>query len=227
MAIEGKKIIPPYAPIVVPLPIPSENWNDAPLWCLQVNAKWGAYVLGVLEALGQQAAWIGDAAEVDAVLEQVSQLIDAFMDGSCGTDMIQIFADDVEMTLWGFVDSPSGGKAFVPVSSQILAGYWRNANHADGDGALGFVLLGAGTYKLHIIGTSASNQGKQVWGLNGVYLDLLDWYSAATTSNVEKTINGVVVPTDGVQVIEFAISGKNASSSNFYYALSMIRFEKS
>lgn len=70
---------PFFAPRPRPTPIPDAHWDDAPLFCLQVNDEWASHILGVMEALDQQDTWIGSSAEVLDARQQVLQIMKALM----------------------------------------------------------------------------------------------------------------------------------------------------
>lgn len=70
---------PRYTPRPQPTAIPTAAWNDAPLFCLQVNDQWVSHILGVLDALDQQDTWIGTEDEIYAARQQVNEIMNALM----------------------------------------------------------------------------------------------------------------------------------------------------
>lgn len=70
-----------YAPRVEATPIPAANWNDDPKFCIELNDEWLSHVIGVLIALDQPDAWLGDDDEIFAARQQVNEIIVAFMEG--------------------------------------------------------------------------------------------------------------------------------------------------
>ena len=75
-----KLSVPRYAPRIQPTPIPTAAWNDAPLFCLEVNDEWVSHILGVMIALDQPDTWIGDEDEIRAARQQVNEIMAAFME---------------------------------------------------------------------------------------------------------------------------------------------------
>jgi len=71
--------VPRYAPRIKPTPIPAAAWNDAPLFCLELNDEWVSHVLGVMTALDQGDTWIGDADQIFAARQQVNEIMNALM----------------------------------------------------------------------------------------------------------------------------------------------------
>lgn len=75
---EDRVRIFPYAPRTSPLKIPSAGIFDSPNFCVGINAEWLGHVLGVLEALDQQDAWLGTAEEIYLARQEVQKLMSAF-----------------------------------------------------------------------------------------------------------------------------------------------------
>jgi hypothetical protein len=101
-------------------------------------------------------------------------------------------------------------------ATQDYAFYRGIAVPAVNDALTFSMLLRAGTYTLEVLGTTSTSRGTYKWQLNGV--DIItgqDWYSASITKNVKKSTGGIVVATDGLQVLKFVCTGKNASASNY------------
>lgn len=59
---------------IKPMPIPSTAWNEAPLRCIQINAQWASYLLGLVDLLDAPDAWQGSKVEVDAARDQVREI---------------------------------------------------------------------------------------------------------------------------------------------------------
>ncbi len=70
---------PKYAPRPKPTVIPTAAWNEAPLFCLQVNDQWVSHILGVLTALDQPDTWIGTEEEIFLARQQVNEIMLALM----------------------------------------------------------------------------------------------------------------------------------------------------
>jgi hypothetical protein len=76
-------------------------------------------------------------------------------------------------------------------------------------------LIQAGNYTLYALGVTANNRGQVTWYIDDVVQGVAqDWYSAATTGNVEKTTSITVVG-DGWHILKGKVLGKNASSSGY------------
>lgn len=88
--------VPRYAPRIRPIPIPGAAWNDAPLFCLQLNDEWVSHVLGALEVLDQSDTWQGTEDEIRAAREQVNQLMLAFMQ-MCEETVAEFRIDDCDL----------------------------------------------------------------------------------------------------------------------------------
>jgi len=112
-----KLSVPRYAPRLEALPVPEPLWNAAPLLCLQVNDEWVSHILGVLIALDQPDAWIGNEDEIYAARQQVNEIMLAFMEvcddmsGCCPDPLIRVNAD-------GTIEkSDDGGVTWIPVGN--------------------------------------------------------------------------------------------------------------
>lgn len=79
-----------FAPRTEPKPIPEAAWNDAPLYCLQVNGEWLSHVIGALNVLDQPDAWLGDDDEIFAARQQVNEIILKLMEN----------CDQLEYSFW-------------------------------------------------------------------------------------------------------------------------------
>jgi|GEM_PF-6791442 len=87
--------------------------------------------------------------------------------------------------------------------------------------------LRAGTYTFEAWGTTSNNRGKIDWTLDGnVIVAGQDWYSAAATGFVVKTVAAHVVATDGWHRLVGTVNGKNGASSNFFIALHVYWFKQ-
>lgn len=210
--------------MAVPYPVPFPEC--APQDCEPITITFGSDYLPVilrqLLELHDIAHWDSPPSDYQA---QIDELILQFMTEDA-PPVTPIYPTSVQATLAVAKDYTTGGIAFIADSAQMLAGYWRGADHANGDGIKLTVLLAKGIYTLHIVGISANNQGKQAWDINQVVSTTLDWYSSTTVRNVHQYITGLHVNDDGEQEIHMTVNGKNASSSNYYYSVSLIWLEK-
>lgn len=98
----------PFAPRLEPFEIPDTAWNEEPHRCLQVNAKWGSHILGVLEALKDRRTWAGTEAEIDSALETVDAIIENFVTLDCETIGGGAMPYIGEIRTFGFVTPPEG-----------------------------------------------------------------------------------------------------------------------
>lgn len=75
--------IRPYAPVTGPMDIPSVGPFDMPRRCLEVNAEWAGYIIGVLNALAQPDAWSGTEAQRQNAVDMVEQIISQLARENC------------------------------------------------------------------------------------------------------------------------------------------------
>ncbi len=83
------------------------------------------------------------------------------------------------------------------------------------------IWLDTGTYKLSLIHTTQNDIGIYSMQLNSVAQGTIDGYAAGATGNVYTEITGIAV-TSGSKTFKFLMSSKNASSSNYKYAVNTI-----
>jgi len=225
MAIEGKKIIRPYAPIIEPLPIPTSAWNNAPQWCLSVNEHWGAYILAVLEILGQRDTWIGDTAEIDAVLNEVDQLIDAFIHGECGGEMAQVYPDAIFLTLDCFhVNQGLSPEIAIDTAAVDNNWMWQPSQALD-DELVAQIPLAAGDYILSGVYQKRPSGGIVSFYLDDVLVGAIDQYNSSVLRNLIMT-NIMNVTSTGQHELKIKVTGKNASSSGYYSRWSRITISR-
>jgi hypothetical protein len=109
--------VPKYAPRPEPTPIPAANWNDEPLYCLEINDEWISHILGVMTALDQQDTWIGTEDEIYAARQNVAEIMLAFMErcdamDCCIEPLIRIMPDgSLEV-------SNDGGSTWTPATTE-------------------------------------------------------------------------------------------------------------
>lgn len=92
-----KLSVPRYAPRLKPTPIPTAAWNDAPLFCLEVNDEWVSHIIGVMTALDQPDTWLGTEDEIRDARQQVNEIILAFMEAcvnNCDCDIPLVRIED-------------------------------------------------------------------------------------------------------------------------------------
>lgn len=63
-----------FDPRKTALPAPLVAVDAAPLTCVRINRAWCGHLLGVLERLNQDDAWLGSDADIDAARQQMEQL---------------------------------------------------------------------------------------------------------------------------------------------------------
>lgn len=108
-----------------------------------------------------------------------------------------------------------GASLTNPDTLSIFRFYPYVSTHAIGDRTGVYVWLEAGDYELHTIGYTASNQGIMAFTVDGQRQGTIDYYTAGTVANVDKTIP-VTIPSSGSHLIEIEAVGKNASSTDYY-----------
>ncbi|CAK0768373.1 hypothetical protein CCP3SC15_3860003 [Gammaproteobacteria bacterium] len=110
-------------------------------------------------------------------------------------------------------------KTMVPsyVAGQLWIPCVTGASSAsDGDEYFFYGAFGAGLYKIITYGSTSNALGKLDYYIDGVVVSSAqDWYSSGGTSNVTKTITGVVVPYSGHHTIKLKVNGKNGSSAGY------------
>lgn len=83
------------------------------------------------------------------------------------------------------------------------------------------VALDAGTWTVTVIHDKDTNRGIATVSLGGSTLGTIDAYAAAT-ANVVTQFTGVTVATAGVYDLKLLITGKNGSSSNYFFGLNHV-----
>lgn len=73
--------LPRIVPITSPMPIPAVAWDAEPKRCLEINAEWASYVLGMMDALDQPDAWQGTDEEIFDARQNVRNIILALAGG--------------------------------------------------------------------------------------------------------------------------------------------------
>jgi len=131
-------------------------------------------------------------------------------------DMV-IFDGDVVQGTWEIVIANTKVLNFV---------YSNTASHTDGDEFTIPLVIGKGTYDLHLVYTKDDNQGKlDVLIDSTVVINQLDTYDAATQSNQIHEEANVIIG-GGLHTLHFKVNGKNAASSNHVMRLQMLSFRK-
>jgi len=114
-----------------------------------------------------------------------------------------------------------GNALTVTYSSVARFGHFAEQDPgADGDSFEQSIILAAGTYTMYTIGRSDNQSGKLDWSLNGTIFEAgQNWYSAAPTANVIKTVASVVVVASGRHTLNGTVNGKDGSSGTYHMHL--------
>lgn len=127
-------------------------------------------------------------------------------------------------TMWHDQSVKTVGNAFtysMDASQKYGFVVYQNAA-ANGDTWTNGFSVAAGTYTFNILNSTDSNRGKMDFFVDNVQIGTIqDFYSAALTQNVVKTIASISV-TDGYHTFKGVVNGKNASSSDYIVALTKI-----
>lgn len=125
-----------------------------------------------------------------------------------------LFADEAE-----FVPGLGVGGLTVQANSSVPFQLWafQSSTPSVGDKLVWKPLLQAGTYRLRTFATSASAYGITQTRINGVTVATDDWYASPSVTPDVREHTGIVVPSNGIHDVELYVSGKNASSSNFFF----------
>ncbi len=84
------------------------------------------------------------------------------------------------------------------------------------------ILLAVGTYTVSVLGQTTTDRGILAWELDGIDQGVLqDWYSASLVRNAILTFT-LTVLTDGIHTLRGIITGHNASSSGYVFAITKI-----
>lgn len=119
----------------------------------------------------------------------------------------------------------SGYASVVLQSSRILAHERYSTSPVVGDKVEYVVPLDAGTWTLTIVHTQANNNGTVAVSIDGVSVQTIDGYNASTGSTI-ATITGIAIAEAGTHRLKVEVTGKNASSASYYFALSGFSFTK-
>lgn len=97
----------------------------------------------------------------------------------------------------------------------------NGAGPAIGDAITHLVFLAQGTYKVHGVHVSGSNRGQIKLSLSSgamapLTIHTADLYSAVSDTGHTESSSTFSVPADGIYVLKFEITGKNASATNYF-----------
>lgn len=224
---------PFFAPIKTPLAIPEAAYLDEPLFCLKVNEKWMAYIIGVMDALDQFDTWQGTAEEQYAARQQVNEIILSAMYECAEAETVTYPRNQ---TLWHDQATVLTGNALFR-STLAIAPFNRGDSHyntssyqstaANADSFMQEIYLDAGDYVFWVLGAHNSVHGKVDWYIDAEVTPFIagqDWYAASLAPNQFKS-GAVTLATGGNHQIKGVINGKNASSGGYYLPLTKYWFE--
>lgn len=96
---------------------------------------------------------------------------------------------------------------------------------ADGNTSTNGFKLRPGSYTMNVLGITNASYGKVDWYIdNALAVSAQDWYSAGATYNVIKTATVQVYGVSPWHTLKAVVNGKNASSSDYILALTLIEF---
>lgn len=185
--------------------------SDDPLGGNQVhvyyNFEWYKFIAYAVRQIIPEVVWDSPPADIGDQVDTLVYLL--------GVDVQTQYPEGMTL-FWYQAHVFSGNPLVLAAVSAAIFGHTARQNPAlNGDILTWRVALKAGTYNVRNLGRTANSFGKIDWKLNGVNQTTgQDWYSAATTENVEKTWT-LTVPSDGVHTLASVVNGKNASSSAF------------
>jgi len=224
---------PFFAPRNEPLPIPEATYNDTPLFCLSVNEKWVAHLLGVITALDQHDAWVGDESEQYAARQQVNEIMLMLM---FACEEVEPMTFPRSQTLWHDEAIVTVGNALFR-STLAIAPFNRGDSHyntstyqntaATGDSFYQNVYLDAGDYNFWVLGAHNSVHGQVDWYMDAEstpFISNQDWYAAALAPNIFKA-GTVTLATGGNHILTGLVNSKNGSSAGYYLPLTKYWFE--
>ena len=104
--------------------------------------------------------------------------------------------------------------------------YTNGASTADGDEFTLPLVLGKGTYDIHLVYFTNANCGKLDVELDGtVIINQLDTYTAGAVYNNIHEESAVEIG-GGLHTLGFKVNGKNAASSDYLMSVTLISFRK-
>lgn len=110
-------------------------------------------------------------------------------------------------------------------SDQRYATYSRQVPAANGNSFEQSFFLKAGVYTFFVLGFTSAYNGIADWYVDDVLVvSGQDWYSAANVLNVTKSVFDISISSNGLHSLKAVVNGKNASSGNYYLALTKFWF---
>jgi len=65
----------------MPTPVPAQNVDDSPKFCIEVNSFWAGIIIGLLDRANDPDFWQGDDEEITHAVDQIEVLIGQFENG--------------------------------------------------------------------------------------------------------------------------------------------------
>lgn len=88
------------------------------------------------------------------------------------------------------------------------------------------VVLGAGTWTVEVMHDAGTDRGIVEVALDGVAAGTIDGYAASAAQDVRTSIAAITVAESGKKRLRLKITGKNASSSNYIFALQHVQLRR-
>lgn len=169
----------------------------------------------------------GNSAEtIDGVANKrhfQGQTVWLYCDGTNAHTIGQIAAPRAA-TVFSDVMIHSKSQSIIFNAGQKFGYYSYQTSPANGDTYEFSAWLNKGACTLSILGATLNSTGILDWTMNGVSIATgQDWYSASTVYTARKTIS-ITIPYTGYHKFVATVNGKNASSSNYYYAITCVDF---
>lgn len=146
--------------------------------------------------------------------------------GGKGGGTLQTDATSPMQSVWhdeGTVVSGNGIVLLYDTTQNFAYQSYQNSP-ANGDIRDFRFFLPAGSYTLNVLTSTQNARGKVEVSIDfGSVLATWDLYSASSVFNVVQTL-GITISTTGVHTLRFKVNGKNASSSNYFFAFTKFWF---
>jgi hypothetical protein len=203
---------------------PTASGDPVVTRCLCIPPEFLPAFNGALQMLLEEFNWeeFGDQSPADCVAT-VQSIMDAYYSGEC---IMTAPAQQMAATLWGELNVVAGNTIrWVANSTQQLGGYWEQFTNAQNDIVEWNLQLDEGVYLLSILGVTQTKMGITTVYVDSVSQGTIDWYSAALTQNVLKTIS-VSVLVGGNHEIEFKAATKNSSATQYSQSTTWLQIHR-
>lgn len=202
------------------IPVPANSPLDGDVHTCQFSEDWLSIVTGALSDLYFVNQWESPPSDIVA---QIDTLIDLIEDNVIISP--QLYPQMAQHNHRGSVVTVGNALTFSQSASQMDNGWWLQSAAAQNDRFHFDVFLEPANYTIHIIGMTASNNGKLELTVDFEDYFTTDWYSASNAFNVVKTVTGVPLGGD-VQRVTGIVSDKNSSSTGYNMRLNTFVFVK-